>query len=204
MKINLPERIKKTIADNSLIESGDSVLVGVSGGPDSVCLLHALSSLACDLGITLHAFHLNHMLRKEESNRDENYVRYFCIKFGIQLHVKQADILEASKKMGLSIEEAGREVRYEFLTEISNEINAGKIAVAHNSNDQAETVIMRLIRGTGLDGLKGMDYKRGKIIRPLLDISRKEIEEYCDEFGLNPVTDSSNLSDVYMRNRIRL
>lgn len=200
----LEKKVLETIRKHNLIEKGDKIIVGVSGGPDSVCLLHILRLLSDVLGIDLYAIHINHMLREYEADKDEEYVGMLCDKIRIPLFIKHIDVKNLAKQEGLSIEEAGREARYREFNSIAQEIGANRIAVAHNRNDQAETVIMNIIRGTGLNGLKGMDYKRDRIIRPLLDIGRDEIEKYCVRYELNPRTDSSNLESMYTRNKIRL
>lgn len=197
-------RVLKTIEKNGIIKKGDSIVVGVSGGPDSVCLLHILSSLKEDFNLKLVAVHINHMLRGIESNRDEDFVKKLCKALNIELKSIHVDINKISKEKGISLEEAGREERYKNFEMVADRIGADKIAVAHNKNDQAETVLMNIIRGTGLDGLKGMDYIRGHVIRPLLDIERSEIEAYIFEKKLDTVTDSSNLETIYARNKIRL
>lgn len=197
-------RVLHTIKKYNLIQSGDGVIVGLSGGPDSVCLLHLLYLLADELSIKIYAVHINHMLRGQESDDDEKYVRELCRKFSIPLHVKAYDVMKISKETGISLEEAGREIRYSEFEEFAHRIGATKIAVAHNKNDQAETIIMRIIRGTGLDGLKGMDHKRGKIIRPLLDTDRRDIERYCRDNALDPRVDSTNQKSIYTRNKVRL
>ncbi len=198
------EKIIKTIDEHKLIEKGDRIIVGLSGGPDSVCLLHVLHSLASRLNISIAAVHINHMLRGDESLEDELYAGELCKQLGISLHVARHDIKSISFKKKLSIEEAGREIRYEEYKSVADREGASKIAVAHNRNDQAETVLLNIIRGTGLEGLKGMDYKNGRIIRPLLDIDRKEIEDYCISKKLSPRMDSSNLENIYTRNKVRL
>lgn len=198
------DRVLDTIEKNKLIKYGDNVVAGVSGGPDSICLLHVLNSLANRLGIKIYAVHINHMLRGEEAERDEQYVRSFCERLGVPLYSKAINIREYSKVKRISLEEAGREVRYHEFDAVADSIGKSKIAVAHNKNDQAETVLMNIIRGSGLDGLKGMDYIRGRIIRPLLDIERKDIENYCKNHSLNPILDSSNVESIYTRNKIRL
>jgi tRNA(Ile)-lysidine synthase len=198
------DRVLDTIRKHNLIENGDKVVVGVSGGPDSVCLLHALHSLAAELNIELFAVHINHMLRGEEACEDERYVSSLCASLSIPLHSLSCNIRKLSEDRGISLEEAGREVRYLQFNLFADEIGADKIAVAHNKNDQAETVLMHIIRGTGLEGLKGMEFKRGRLIRPLLNIKREEIEGYCLSCGLTPRIDSSNLNDVYTRNKVRL
>jgi len=200
----LKDRILDTINKYKLIEKGEGVVVGVSGGPDSVCLLHVLNSLSENLKLRLFAVHINHMLRGEEADADQKYVESLCEKLGVPLYVRSFDIGGIAAREGISLEEAGREIRYREFDKISRDVGADKIAVAHNRNDQAETVLMNIMRGTGMDGLKGMDFKRGNIVRPLLEIDRKDIEEYCRIHSLNPRTDSSNLESLYTRNKIRL
>ena len=180
------------------------MVVGVSGGPDSVCLLHILHSLADQLDINIHAVHINHMLRAEEALADEVFTTTLCKELGIPLSVVQVNVAELAKKRGMSIEEAGREARYHEFGRYAHNIGAAKIAVAHNRNDQAETVMLHIIRGAGTAGLAGMEYRRGEVIRPLLNIARKEIELYCREAALSPRTDSSNLTGEFARNRVRL
>lgn len=204
MQESMLERIYNTIIKHKLIDKGDNVIVGISGGPDSVCLLHALVCLSERLGIKIYAAHVNHMLRGDESDRDEKYVSELCRNLGTELYAKSFNVKGIAEKMKLSLEEAGRQVRYEFFDELSEKLGNAKIAVAHNKNDQAETVLMNMFRGAGLEGLRGMDYKRGKIIRPLLDIERSDIEEYCRKNSLQPRTDSSNTHAIYTRNKIRL
>jgi len=197
-------RVLSTIKSHGLIEDGDGIVIGVSGGPDSVCLLHVLFLLSQQFNLKLYAAHINHMLRGKESDEDENYVRELCLKFGIPLFVERFDVARISKDKGVSTEEAGREIRYNFFYTVASKVGASKIAVAHNKNDQAETILMNIMRGSGLDGLKGIEYKRDMIIRPLLDIERKDIESYCREHQLNPRIDSTNLEGVYTRNKVRL
>ncbi len=198
------EKVLKTIKKHKLIQAGESVVVGVSGGPDSVCLLHILNRIAEQMNIKVFAVHINHMLRGDESDADEDYVKEFCKELKIDFFAEALNVEEIAKKKAISIEEAGREARYEQFRIYAGKTGATKIAVAHNKNDQAETVLMNIIRGAGLDGLKGMEYKRGQIIRPLLDIERSEIENYCVENSLKPRIDSSNTKSVYTRNKIRL
>ncbi|HHW31348.1 MAG TPA: tRNA lysidine(34) synthetase TilS [Clostridiaceae bacterium] len=198
------KKVLETIKKYNLIEKGDTVLVGVSGGPDSVCLLHILYKLKDELEIELYAAHVNHMLRGEFSDNDQEYVTILCKQFNIPLFTKKCNIMEMAASQRLSLEETGRKARYDFFESCSQEINADKIAVAHNKNDQAETILMNIIRGTGTDGLKGMEHRRGKIIRPLLDIRREEIEKYCADNNLNPRIDASNNESIYTRNKVRL
>ncbi|AUG56238.1 tRNA lysidine(34) synthetase TilS [Acetivibrio saccincola] len=198
------EKVLKDIKDKNLIERGDTVVVGLSGGPDSVCLLHVLKSIEKIMNIKIKAVHVNHMLRGQDSFDDEEYVKILCKKLNVDLRTEQINLADIAKKKKLSIEEAGREERYRIFEKAAKEFNGDKIAVAHNKNDQAETVLMNIIRGTGLSGLRGMDFKRGKIIRPLLGIDRLEIEGYCNKYKLKPRIDRTNLESIYTRNKIRL
>ncbi|NLC69687.1 MAG: tRNA lysidine(34) synthetase TilS [Clostridiaceae bacterium] len=203
----IQKKVLETINKHNLIEPGEAVLVGVSGGPDSVCLLHVLHSLhaSCLLGTSeIVAIHVNHMLRGNESDMDEQYVKNLCGEMGIELFTTHLNTREISANSGISIEEAARSGRYARFTLFAEKVGNCKIAVAHNKNDQAETVIMNIMRGTGMEGLKGMEYKRGRIIRPMLDIRRSEIEEYCEIAGLKPRIDSTNLQGIYTRNKVRL
>ncbi|MEN6314963.1 MAG: tRNA lysidine(34) synthetase TilS [Clostridiaceae bacterium] len=200
----LQQKVLNAIRANRLTDPGDVVVVGVSGGPDSVCLLHILHALSEHLGIKLHAIHINHMLRPEEAPIDEAYTAALCKRMEISLLTVHVDIASMAKKLGMSVEEAGREARYREFEKYAGEIGAAKIAVAHNRNDQAETVMMHIIRGAGTAGLAGMEYRRGAVIRPLLQVSRSEIEQYCEAAELSPRTDSSNLKSDFTRNRVRL
>ena len=202
--VMLKQLVLDTIEKNHLINNGDSIVVGISGGYDSVCLLHILFSLSFELNLKLYPVHINHMLRGDEALRDENFVKGFCASIGLDLHVEKIDIAKKARIDKISIEEAGRNARYEVFNSVLKEKAATNIAVAHSRNDQAETVLMRIFRGTGLEGLKGMEYKRDNIIRPLLDADRAQIEDYVNINGLEAITDSSNLHTDYFRNRIRL
>ena len=199
------EKVKEFIIENSLINKDDKVLVALSGGPDSVCLLHCLYSLKEDFNIKIGAAHVNHMLRGQDSLEDKEYSRKLCESLDIDFYSKEIDINKIAKNKGISIEMAGREARYNFFEEIRKTYNYNSIAVAHNENDQAETIIMNLMRGTGIEGLCGIRPKRnGNIIRPILCLSRLEIEKYCIENNLNPRIDKTNLENIYSRNKIRL
>lgn len=200
----LRQQVLETIINRKLINYGEGVVVGVSGGYDSICLLHILYSVSSELGIKLYPVHVNHMLRGDEALRDENFVRSFCSSLGLGLHVRKVDISKKAQDEKISLEEAGRNARYQEFNDIAYQYSAAKIAVAHSRNDQAETILMRIFRGTGPEGLKGMEYKRDNIIRPLLDIDRVQIEQYVNEREIKAVTDSSNLHTDYFRNRIRL
>lgn len=201
----MKKKVIDFIKENSMIESGDKVLVALSGGPDSVCLLHILSELRELLHIEVYAAHVNHCLRGESALKDEAYVEELCKNLNIKCFVKRVDINKISEEQNISTEMAGREERYKFFEEIKNEYSLDKIAIAHNANDQAETLIMRALRGTGIEGLVGIKSVRdGIFIRPILILRRKEIEEYCKINNLNPRIDETNLEEIYSRNKIRL
>lgn len=197
------KKVKAFIEENRLLQHGDAVIVALSGGADSVTLLHILRSLTEEYDLKLYAAHLNHGIRGEEADRDADFVRTLCEAQQIPLFVRRADIPATAKESGKSEELCGREARYTFFGELA-EAHGAKIATAHNRDDHAETVIWNLVRGAGLGGLSGIPASRGSIIRPLLDCSRAEIEAYCTENGLRFVTDSTNLEPLYTRNKIRL
>ena len=198
-------KVTNYINDNKLIEKQDKVLIALSGGPDSVCMLHILYKLKEVFDIELGAIHINHMLRGEEANKDEEYSKRLCEELGVRFFSRRIDINKYALETGKSSELAGREARYNFFNEIINKINFNKIATAHNANDQAETILMRIMRGTGLEGLGGIPVEReGKYIRPILCLKRNEIEDYCKENNLNPRIDKSNHERIYSRNRVRL
>ena len=201
----MKKKILSYINENEMIKYGDRVLVALSGGPDSICLLHILNSLKEELNITLTAAHVNHCLRGSEADEDEEYVKDFCNKLNIPCYVKKANINQIASERKISSELAGREVRYEFFEEISKIQNLNKIAVAHNTNDQAETLLMRIMRGTGIEGLVGIrPIRDNKFIRPILCLERNEIENYCEKYNLNPRIDKTNLENIYSRNKVRL
>ncbi len=177
-----------------MIHPGDTVIAAVSGGADSVALLFALYLLKDSLGITLEAAHFNHGIRGKESNRDAEFVRSLCDRYDIPLHLG-ADQVTAGEK---GLEAAARDARYGFLSTLS-----GKIATAHTADDNAETVLMHLVRGTGLKGLGGISPVRGNLIRPMLGITRQEVLEFLEEYHLAFVEDSSNGTDAFLRNRLR-
>lgn len=205
MSNNIENRFKTFITENKLIEKGDGIVVGLSGGPDSVCLLNMLCSVREELNLKLSAVHINHMLRGAEADGDEEYSKKLCSKLNVEFFSRKIDINKYAAEKGLSSEEAGREVRYECFEEIMKKLNYNKIATAHNANDQAETILMRIMRGTGLEGLGGIPVKRDEIyIRPILFMLREEIENYCKVNNLETRIDSTNLQRIYSRNKIRL
>lgn len=177
-----------------MVSPGDRVICALSGGGDSVALTFALYLLKDKLGITLEAAHFNHHLRGEESDRDEQFVRSFCHQYGIPLHLGGAEVQTGPK----GLEASARAARYGFLRSLP-----GKIATAHTADDNAETVLMHLVRGTGLKGLGGITPVSGTVIRPMLLITRREVEDFLAEYALLHVEDSSNGSDAFLRNRIR-
>ncbi|MCX5999407.1 MAG: tRNA lysidine(34) synthetase TilS [Chloroflexi bacterium] len=210
----LPERVLGFIRRHSLTAPGETVVVGVSGGPDSVCLVHVLVGLQEGLGMGLHLVHLNHMLRGAESDGDADYVRGLAQSLGLPCTLESRDVRSYHQTAHRqSLEETARQVRYQVFAEVAEKAGAGTIAVGHTADDQVETILMRLLRGAGALGLQGMQPLTGwdllggraglKIIRPLLEVRREEVEAYCLRQGLSPRKDSSNLSRAYLRNRIR-
>ncbi|MGB9589188.1 MAG: tRNA lysidine(34) synthetase TilS, partial [Armatimonadota bacterium] len=173
---SVSQKMLATIKRLHMIEPQDTVLVAVSGGPDSITLLHALKTLEDELQIGLHAAHLNHGIRGKESDEDAEYVQVFCKNIGVPCTVEKIDVPQIRRVTGLSEEEAARLMRYEFLERKADEIGANRIALGHTADDQVETVWLNLIRGAGLDGLAGMPSVRGRIIRPLIEVRRSEIE----------------------------
>ncbi len=191
------EQVKHTIENYHMIGENDKVLVAVSGGPDSLSLLHILYELKVPICVA----HVNHGLR-ENADIDEAFVKDFCTERSIPFFSKKVSLNELKDKM--TIEEAGRKIRYDFFYEIMQKENCTKLATAHNSNDNAETVLMNLIRGSGISGLKGIEPKRGNLIRPLIETSREDIEAYCKKHHLNPRIDETNYEEHYTRNKVRL
>lgn len=195
---------KSNVILNNLIKSGDTVLAAISGGPDSMAMLNCLVLLRKDLEFNLLIAHVNHGVRGEYAKRDQEFVKMVSKNYNIPYFTKNVDMVAYGKELGISSEEAGRILRYGFFREVLSDYGGGKIAVAHNKNDQAETILHRIIRGTGLDGLKAMEFIKGDIIRPLLNISRREIENYIEQKNIEFVIDHTNLETDYTRNKIRL
>ena len=202
----MKEKVLKTIEQFNLIESGDRIVIGVSGGPDSMCLLNILKDIMEDKNINLSfsicVAHINHKIRRE-ADEETRYVKDYCEKNNIPIYIKEAEVIKIAEEKKIGLEEAGRDVRYNFFEEVLKKTNSNKIAIAHNLNDRAETVLMNLIRGSGPLGLKGIEAKRNKYIRPLIQINRKQIEEYCEKEKLDPKFDKSNKDNTYTRNKIR-
>lgn len=195
------QKIRKFIIDNALLPKSDALhLVALSGGADSVCLLLILK----ELGYKVDAVHCNFKLRGDESYRDENFCRNLCEQLDIPFHIVRFDTLFYAETHKVSIEMAARELRYGYFEQLRKDIGAEDICVAHHKDDSVETLLLNLVRGTGIHGLQGIKPKNGRIVRPLLCVSREEIVSWLDEKGQNYVTDSSNLKNDVMRNKIRL
>lgn len=199
----LETKARQTIERYSMMKGKKAVVVGVSGGADSMALLSFLCSLREEFGITVTAAHVNHGLRGDEADRDEQFVRSWCEKNDVEFVVLHADVAAKAKAEGKTVEEAGRSVRYDFFEKKACERGA-VIATAHTLSDSIETQIMNLARGTGLRGLCGIPPVRGNIIRPLIRCTRADTEEYCRKNGVKYVDDSTNFSHDYTRNRVRL
>lgn len=201
----MDKKVLSTIKKYNLIKTDDNIIVGVSGGPDSMFLLSVLYNLKKEISFDIIVCHINHGTRGIETDKDEEFVRRFCKHKDLDFYSIKVDMNGYAKEKNISSEEAGRELRYNFFRKILKQYdNKGSIAVAHNKNDQAETMIMRFLRGTGIDGLKGMDFKSKDIIRPILDIKREEIEKYILEKDIDVRIDKTNEMDIYRRNKIRL
>ncbi len=199
----LEELVLKTIKENNLINDGDSIVVGVSGGPDSITLLDILIKLQNKIKFNIVVAHINHMIRVE-AIEDQKYVEEYCKTKNIPFYVKQESVEILAKNQKIGTEEAGRNLRYEFFNEILKKTNSNKIATAHTKNDNAETVLMNIIRGAGSSGIKGIEIIReGKYIRPLLETNRIQIEEYCKKNHLKPRIDITNMENIYTRNKVR-
>ncbi len=209
---SLRQHVFDFIQREGLIQGGEALLVGVSGGPDSVCLLHILHQLREALRVSLHVAHLDHRLRGADSAADAVYVSRLAQRLGIAATVEQSDVKAYRKERRLSLEQAAREVRYDFFCEVAESVGAKRIALGHTQDDQVETILMHLVRGTGLAGLRGMQpisawQKRHGgallVVRPLLEVARAQTEEYCRAHNLEPRSDFSNFSPSFLRNRLR-
>ena len=202
----MKNKVLETIQKYKLIENNDKIVLGVSGGPDSIAMLNILNDIKNDDNINLNfsivVAHINHLIR-EEAKQDEEYVKEFCKERNIEFYSKSIDVRKIANTNKIGTEEAGRNVRYEFFDEVLIKTNSNKIAIAHNKNDKIETIIMHILRGSGINGLKGIEPKREKYIRPLIECERNQIEEYCQKENLNPRIDKTNFENIYTRNKIR-
>jgi len=200
----LLDKVRRTLSRYRMLEPGEGVLVGVSGGPDSVALFHLLWSLKEELGFSLVAAHLNHRLRSEESDGDEDFVRQIATKLGVRLVTESVEVGKVAERESLNLEEAARRERYKFLLKTAKTLSLSKIAIGHTRSDQAETFLQRLLRGSGMRGLASIyPVKDGIIIRPLIQTSREEVIAYLAENNLGYRVDSSNYDLSFQRNYIR-
>ena len=201
------EEILETIQKYNLIQNGDKIVIGLSGGPDSISLINVLDEIRNDetlcLKFDIIAAHINHNIR-EEAKSDEDFVVKYCKEKNIEIYVLSVDVTKIAKEEKKGTEETARKIRYDFFEEVLNKTKSNKIATAHTANDNAETVIMNMIRGSGTSGLKGIrPIRENKFIRPLIETTREEIEKYCDDYKLNPRIDKTNFENDYTRNKIR-
>lgn len=202
----MKNKILETIKKYNMVENGEKVVLAVSGGPDSICMLDILNDIkndeTIDMNFEIVVAHVNHMIRKE-AEEDEKYVKKYCEENQIEFYSKSIDVQKMANNNKIGLEEAGRKARYDFFDEILERTNAQKIAIAHNKNDKVETVLMHILRGSGINGLKGIEPKREKYIRPLIECERNEIEEYCNDKNLQPRIDKTNFENEYTRNKVR-
>lgn len=202
--MDIINKVIDKIKEKNLVEKNDRIVLGCSGGPDSIFLLEVMLKLKDEYNLTLVLAHINHLYRGNEADRDENFVRGLGEKYKISVFVKRKSMEETAKENKITLEEAGRKIRYSFFDEVLEKIEGNKVALAHNLDDQIETFLFRMIRGTSLEGLEGISEKRDKYIRPINEVYKKEIMEYLDENKISYVIDSTNLENDYTRNSIRL
>lgn len=196
-------KVRETVDEFNMLNMGDGVVVAVSGGPDSMALLHILRMMQTEYKLNLFAAHVNHMFRGSESDADAEHVAKVCRTWGIPFFCAKINVPAIMAERGLSAQVAAREVRYHFLKHVAAITGSKKIAVGHNADDQAETILMRFLRGAGAEGLSGMPAVRSGVVRPLIRVFRTEIEEYCREWRVESREDSSNKKTIYLRNRLR-
>lgn len=206
-QVCLAEKVLNTIKKYSLIQNGDRIVLGVSGGPDSISMLDILNYIRNDknqhMKFDIIVAHVNHLIR-EEAKDDEKFVEMFCKKIGVEFYSKSIDVQKIANNSKIGTEEAGRNARYNFFDEILQRTGSNKIAIAHNKNDKVETIIMNVLRGSGIAGLKGIEpIKNNKYIRPLIECERFEIEQYCNYNNIEARIDKSNFQNIYTRNKIR-
>lgn len=200
----LLQTVEKTIATYRMLKPNDSVVIGVSGGPDSVALLHVLFLIASRFSLKLGVAHLNHCLRRNDSDKDAQFVEILAKKYDLPCYTHKKDVRKYQIENKLSLEEAARRVRYTFLNNVANTMKYNKIAVGHHSDDNAELILMNLFRGSGTQGLSGIPPVRDhKIIRPLIKLNRSEIIDFLSQNKLEYVSDASNTDTKYLRNRVR-
>ncbi len=201
----LLEQVKRTIDRYHLLDKGDRLIVGVSAGVDSMVLLHLLNTYRQEFDLSLIVAHVNHGLRPKESEKEAELVQKESERLGLTFEYGQFNVKEFQKAGGISLQDAARKIRFHFFNVLLQKYNANKIALGHNADDQVETVLLRLMRGSGLKGLKGMlPIREGRVIRPLLEVWRREIESFVEEMKIPYLLDSSNLKKNYLRNRLRL
>ena len=202
--LNIENKVERVIVSWNMLPQGCTVIVGLSGGADSMALTHFLLKYGIARHIHMIAAHINHGLRGEEADSDERFVVDWCRANGVELQVLHADVRALAAEKSEGLEECGRNVRYAFFRSLCAENTDAKIATAHTLSDSTETVLMNLAKGTGARGLRGIPPVRGNIVRPFIGITRAEVEAYCEYHGLSYVTDSTNLTEDYARNKIRL
>ncbi len=202
--MSLLSLVKSAIRRKGLFGPGAHILVAVSGGPDSVCLLHILYLLSSQWDLGLKVAHFEHGLRGQESLDDACFVEHLSHRLGLEFYIEHGDVRGLARKKGMGIEETARMLRYEFLERVQADTKSTHIATAHTANDQAEEILLRLIRGAGLSGLKGIPWVRNNIVRPILGITRRQVLEYLAANNIPSVTDRSNTERTYLRNRIRI
>lgn len=203
VEIQLKEKVLKTIYRYHMIEPREKVLVGVSGGPDSIALLHLLCAISSELDLKLYVFHLNHKMRGKEADKDARFVEKLAQKMRLPVIIRSFDVPAFIKETKLSPQEGARQIRLKLLEETADEIKAQKIALGHQADDQVETFLIRLVKGSGPEGLRGIPPVRGRLIRPLIEISREEIETYLDQKKISYRLDATNQETRYLRNKIR-
>ena len=200
----MKQKVKETIKKYNLINSGDRIVLGVSGGPYSIAMLDILRQLRDEIKFEIYVVHINHNIRGKDADEDEEYVKKYCENYNIKCFSKKIDVPTIAQNEKIGTEEAGRKVRYEYFDEILQKTNSNKIGIAHNKNDKVETIIMHLLRGSGVSGLRGIEpIRENKFIKPLIECDRQEIEKYCKENNLQPRIDKTNFENEYTRNKIR-
>lgn len=202
--MNIKNQFMKTLKKYDMVSKGDKVIIGVSGGPDSICLLHLFNDFKDGLGIQICVAHLDHMFRGGESEKDADFVKALCHKLNIPFFQSKINVPDFAKKHGFSPEDAARRVRYNFFNEVKEKTNANKIATGHNRNDHEETILMNIFRGAGVDGLTGIEPVRDCYIRPLIEISRNVIDTYLKQENISFKIDKTNLTTDFFRNSLRL